>query len=914
MAINTSKKYFAFISYKREDEEWAKWLQHKLEHYKLPSNLNGRSDLPKEIRPIFRDKSDLAGGVLAEEINDALENSQYLIVICSPRAAQSEWVSKEVQSFIAKGRVDRIIPFIVGGEAHASKPEDECFPVALQELPAEQELLGVNINEMGRDAAAVKVVAQMFGLKFDELWQRWEREQRKRRNWIIVASVLAVLVMAGIAFWMYVQRQLTLKAYTDLKISNTMVLSKNAIRDMESGNYSNAYNILKGLCSDNDIEKLSGIPELERALRTLYRESTSEGVSLITTIGNIGRISEARFSDNNNSIYVLVDDKEIREYAIDGEFKKNVFTTEVKDISDFNVDSGKVLLTNEDGDTLYLKNIATNQDLITPVAGGDIYGFLSPTSDYLVYGFTDENENELWYLIDIKNQTKVFLYEDDYSWPYHIPTFSADEEKLIIIDKGHPVIYNVNKKTIETVLPDINSKFKTIKFSNNKDDLILYSWTDTLFKKHIQVFSLDIFDFVSFKDDICKTNTILETNINFYGDVIACCSDNVLEVYKTGLLPYIKFFKSNGHQCYIELLDKYYMENRFDFRSIVFSNKDDKVLLYDNDRIRIFDLFTLDYYQKHAILFDYISSSGNGFIEESDTLWFYEYNNAQIIGDTVMLGINDYEYKLSRDFIISNDNNIILILTDEKTIVYNRKTRKRHDIPIKTNIHSKTCMDYAGKYIGISSHVSSLAIYQTGNGDIIAKNDNMEPVTAFCFSPNAENLVVGYKDLCIYDPKTLKLKLRLPHEHKATILCVNYSLDGTLILSCSRDGCICLWDAQNYMLLKKLYIVEQPRSCSISPTNRYISVSCYNNNTYIWNLDNEQIVETIKDVSSCEFCQRIPDQMIISKNNYNYQYFEFPSLDKIINSINDDEIDKISAIKINPVRLKQFLYKDFVFR
>lgn len=27
-------KYWAFISYKREDEKWAKWLQKKLEYYR----------------------------------------------------------------------------------------------------------------------------------------------------------------------------------------------------------------------------------------------------------------------------------------------------------------------------------------------------------------------------------------------------------------------------------------------------------------------------------------------------------------------------------------------------------------------------------------------------------------------------------------------------------------------------------------------------------------------------------------------------------------------------------------------------------------------------------------------------------------------------------------------------------------
>lgn len=42
-------EYFAFISYQREDEKWAKWLQDKFEHYIFPTNLNGRTDLPKNI-------------------------------------------------------------------------------------------------------------------------------------------------------------------------------------------------------------------------------------------------------------------------------------------------------------------------------------------------------------------------------------------------------------------------------------------------------------------------------------------------------------------------------------------------------------------------------------------------------------------------------------------------------------------------------------------------------------------------------------------------------------------------------------------------------------------------------------------------------------------------------------------------
>ena len=98
------KRYFAFISYKREDEKWAKWLQEKLEHYRFPTNLNGRTDLPKSIRPTFRDVTDLTPGLLAEEIKKALNDSQWLIVVCSPRSAKSQWVCKEAQTFIDLGR------------------------------------------------------------------------------------------------------------------------------------------------------------------------------------------------------------------------------------------------------------------------------------------------------------------------------------------------------------------------------------------------------------------------------------------------------------------------------------------------------------------------------------------------------------------------------------------------------------------------------------------------------------------------------------------------------------------------------------------------------------------------------------------------------------------------------------------
>ena len=185
------KQYYAFISYKREDEKWAKWIQHMLEHYKFPTNLNGCTNLPKKIRPTFRDVTDLTPGFLTEEIHEALVNSQWLIIVCSPRSAKSKWVCNEAQTFIDLGRADHIIPFVIEGKPFSNDETTECYPEALLNLTECKEILAANIHEMGRKAAVVKVIAKMFGLDFDSLWQRYQREQLKSR---IIKSVLGLIL------------------------------------------------------------------------------------------------------------------------------------------------------------------------------------------------------------------------------------------------------------------------------------------------------------------------------------------------------------------------------------------------------------------------------------------------------------------------------------------------------------------------------------------------------------------------------------------------------------------------------------------------------------------------------------------------------------------------------------------------
>ena len=204
--------YFAFISYKREDERWAKWLQRKLQSYHLPAAVcKEYKDLPKRLSPIFRDKTNLRPGILDEELRKEVQSAKYLIVICSKEAHdKSENLDKEIRYFVkgdgtpdeiidGRKNSNRIIPFIVD---KSEQPEKECFPLFLQELCKTETILGANIHEEGRFRALIKTIAYMLGVKLETILP-FELQRRRRNLASIIAASLALLTGLGIGGYRY---------------------------------------------------------------------------------------------------------------------------------------------------------------------------------------------------------------------------------------------------------------------------------------------------------------------------------------------------------------------------------------------------------------------------------------------------------------------------------------------------------------------------------------------------------------------------------------------------------------------------------------------------------------------------------------------------------------------------------------
>lgn len=218
-------KYWAFVSYGHDDEAWARWLHVSIERYVVPRALIGaptpNGPRPRRMIPVFRDREELASsGNLPNQIYEALRQSRFLIVVCSPKAAVSRWVNEEIKSFKRLGRDDRVLAFIIDGEPNATDRPDagllEAFPRALRfRVGADGELASDRSEPLAADArpegdgkqrALLKLLAGMLGIGFDDLLQRERRRRVRRMLQVATAAILALAALT--AFWVNRQRAL----------------------------------------------------------------------------------------------------------------------------------------------------------------------------------------------------------------------------------------------------------------------------------------------------------------------------------------------------------------------------------------------------------------------------------------------------------------------------------------------------------------------------------------------------------------------------------------------------------------------------------------------------------------------------------------------------------------------------------
>ena len=190
-------KFDVFISYRHADLDSAVagYLQKALEHYKIPKEIQQKCGKAR-LNRVFRDEEELGvASDLFNEIEQNLKQSEFLLVICSPRVVESKWCRREIETFIKYHGRENILAVLIEGE-----PEESFPPILLEEgEPLAADLRGKNKREVLKHAKErmPRLVAPLLYCSYDDLYQR-HRIYKMRRAVALTGLVAAVSLAFGV--------------------------------------------------------------------------------------------------------------------------------------------------------------------------------------------------------------------------------------------------------------------------------------------------------------------------------------------------------------------------------------------------------------------------------------------------------------------------------------------------------------------------------------------------------------------------------------------------------------------------------------------------------------------------------------------------------------------------------------------
>ena len=433
-------KYDAFISYRHCDlDKFVAENLHKiLETYELPKNIKEKLNIKgRTIKRVFRDQEELPlSSNLEDPIIEALKDSKYLIVICSPRLKDSLWCKKEIETFKKLRGRKNIFCVLIEGEPKDSFPEEVLYDEEVVKgkktkklvEPLAADVRGLNKKEVLNKIKEEKLrlIAPMYNLDYDDLRQR---HKLRRQRQILMTSI--IVASACLLFALYTGIML-------LKITSQQKMLKNyqaSTLSSESLNYlknDSRYNAIKS--AYQALTKFNGVKmpytsEAEYALsESLGVYNAGSSYKSINEIDTKGVASLVKSSENYN--YAVIYDESDTLTLIDKNFKvigtyndisgmsvsENTFSfIGNKLFSYINKDGNIILVNTKDGKIN--KTIKKNENHYTSLKGDTDGNYLS---------YTDEN-NLYIYSIKDKKLKGTIKKEESYIRELY---FSSDNKYL----------------------------------------------------------------------------------------------------------------------------------------------------------------------------------------------------------------------------------------------------------------------------------------------------------------------------------------------------------------------------------------------------------------------------------------------------------------------------------------------------
>lgn len=271
-----SVDYDAFISYAHEPSSIraAEQIQNMLERYRIPKAVQRMIGKKKRNR-IFRDREELAcSSDMEAHLQEALEHSEFLIVLLSPKVPESQWVQREIELFLkhhdrnhvltvlTEGNLQEVYPEILRQEEKLENGQIRIKPV--EGLAADVRCGSDRELKKKLKTEIYRLLAPILGCSFDELRQR-QREYRFRRTISLLTAGMAVFSLAaGYMGWQAYQIQ---ENYQETLRRQSRYLAQVSKNLLEAGDRQAAVQVaLEALPKSSEDDGIPLMPEAEAAL------------------------------------------------------------------------------------------------------------------------------------------------------------------------------------------------------------------------------------------------------------------------------------------------------------------------------------------------------------------------------------------------------------------------------------------------------------------------------------------------------------------------------------------------------------------------------------------------------------------------------------------------------------------------
>ena len=284
-------KYDAFISYRHaeKDTQIASEIQKSLERFAIPKALQKKTG-KKRFNRVFRDVEELPiSSNLTEDIEEALRVSEYLIVICSFRTSESDWVRREIETFLelhdynkqliltvlVEGEPDEVIPEILRHDNITHYLADGtfyCKDEVVEPLAADYRMP----VSKARKIELPRLAAAMLDCNYDEIIRR--RKSYKRTRMFIWTALLSAAAIAFAVYVGFMVRQININLQNS-KMNQSRYYASESLKLLDEGDRIGAVQLALAAFEDSDGTRRPVTSEAEFAMFSALGAYSTKGTS-----------------------------------------------------------------------------------------------------------------------------------------------------------------------------------------------------------------------------------------------------------------------------------------------------------------------------------------------------------------------------------------------------------------------------------------------------------------------------------------------------------------------------------------------------------------------------------------------------------------------------------------------------------